>query len=354
MAQFLKHTMAGGLAALLALEVVLQCLPVSSATMTGYHMDPKILTYPPHHRWTVSTGWDLKNAQSLSSNNYGFASQRDFVPGSQAVALIGDSYVEASMLEAAQRPAAQLEQLLGGRPVYAMGGPGSSLLDYAERIRWARQQLGLKDIVVLLERTDALQAICGSGNVHSECLDRHAGAFVSAPQPGAGLLKSVLRHSALAQYLMGQLKLSPQALVSTAFWSPGQLAVTGRSGSRGEISRDPHDAEAEWVDRVIAEFCRRIGTDTDSRLVFVVDMNRGLLAEHRPSGPDGNEYLVRRLREHGLRVIDAAPIFREHATASRLQLAVGPYDGHLNALGVRLLMQQVANVVGAAPDRQGG
>ena len=255
------------------------------------------------------------------------------------------------MLPAAQRPAAQLERLLGMRPVYAMGGPGSSLLDYAERIRWARQQLGLKDIVVLLERTDALQAICGSGNVHSECLDRQSGAFVSVRQPAAGAVKSVLRHSALAQYLMGQLKLSPQALVSTTFWHTGPSSVRGGAGDGPW--HDPHQEQAAAADRIIAEFCRRIGTQADARLVFVVDMNRSLLADHQHATPDGNEYLVHRLRAHGLRVIDAAPIFREHTVASRLQLAVGPYDGHLNALGVELLMRRVAGEIAAAPVRQG-
>ena len=120
-------SLAGLLGVVLSVELMLRALPVSTATMTGYHFDPDLLSYPAGHEWTVSTGWDLRNPQRLRSNNWGFASDRDFIPDRSAIALIGDSYVEASMLDAVQRPAAQLEALLGtGRPVYGLGSPGTN------------------------------------------------------------------------------------------------------------------------------------------------------------------------------------------------------------------------------------
>jgi len=138
-------------------------LPVPTATMRGYYLDPDVLSYPPHHEWQVATGWDLRNPQVLRSNNWGFAARHDFVADPEAVVLIGDSYVEASMLADAERPAAQLERLLGvPRTVYAMGSPGSSLLDYAQRLRLASQRLGARDVVLLIERFDARQSLCGS------------------------------------------------------------------------------------------------------------------------------------------------------------------------------------------------
>ena len=105
-------------------EAACRLLPVSSATLSGYHVDPQILTYPPRHEWTSAFGWDLRNPQRLKSNNFGFVADHDFVRNLNAVALVGDSFVEAGMLAAEDRPAAQLEQRLGaGRPVYALGGP---------------------------------------------------------------------------------------------------------------------------------------------------------------------------------------------------------------------------------------
>ena len=141
----------GLMTVVLLAELVCRVLPVSTATVTGYHLDPLILTYPSGHRFRTATGWDLRNAQTLQANNLGFVSDVDFVPDPQAVALIGDSYVEASMLPSTDRLGPQLQRHLGDRPVYAMGGPGSSLLDYAERIRLGSERLGVRDFVVFLD-----------------------------------------------------------------------------------------------------------------------------------------------------------------------------------------------------------
>ena len=122
MARSLFLWLSGVASLLVLLEAICRVLPVSTSTDTGYYTDPLILTYPARHQWVMSTGWDLRNAQHMQANNLGYAAEHDFVRDERAIALIGDSYVEASMLDIADRPAAQLERQLGTRPVYAMGG----------------------------------------------------------------------------------------------------------------------------------------------------------------------------------------------------------------------------------------
>ena len=56
MGSTLLRWLLGVAALLLACELVFRALPVSTSTETGYHFDPLILTYPPHHAWTSSTG----------------------------------------------------------------------------------------------------------------------------------------------------------------------------------------------------------------------------------------------------------------------------------------------------------
>ncbi|HEY8908237.1 MAG TPA: hypothetical protein VIM63_19650, partial [Rhodoferax sp.] len=205
--------MAGVVSLVLALELLCRVLPVSTSTETGYYTDPVILTYPARHRWIAATGWDLRNAQTLVANNLGYAAHRDFVRDEHAVALIGDSFVEASMLPGADRPGEQLERLLRSRPVYAMGVPGTCLLDYAERIRYAHEQLGVRDFVIVMERGDVKQSLCGSGNNNGPCLDPKTLAPRIETLPPPGTVKRLLRHSALAQYLVSQIRLTPQALL---------------------------------------------------------------------------------------------------------------------------------------------
>lgn len=53
-----------------------------------------------------------------------------------------------------------------------MGGPGSSFLDYAVRLRWAYEEFGVRDFVLFMEQGDLRQALCGSGNVHAACLGK--------------------------------------------------------------------------------------------------------------------------------------------------------------------------------------
>ncbi len=347
MARRVLHVLLGVLVFLLLSEALLRMLPVSSPTDSGYRIDPMVLNYPPRHEWQMSTGWALYNPQRMRANNAGFAAEHDVVPDPQAVALVGDSYVEASMLPLAARPAAQLERSLGGqRRVYAMGGPGSSLLDYAERIRLAHERWGVRDFVVLLERGDVRQALCGSGNVHARCLDRHSLQPRTELQPPPSALKRWLRHSALAQYLVSQLKVDFRRLPAQAF--PELLPAPAGGGQAG--SKWPPGGPQALAEAVASEFFARIGPHVAGRLVLVVDSDRQRLARGQaPDDPD-RDHFIRLARAAGAVVVDAEPLLRQHFGHSSLSLDVGPYDGHLNPLGVELLAQAAARaLLGDAP-----
>lgn len=329
-----------------ATELLLRGLPVSTTTATGYHHDPDLLTYPSGHAWTVSTGWDLRNPQRLHANNWGFAAHRDFVADTEALALIGDSYVEASMLDAEDRPGAQLERMLAGsRSVYAMGSPGTAMLDYAQRIRVASQRFGVRDFVIWMERGDARQSLCGSGNVHSRCLDPQTLEPRVERIPPPGWLKQMLRHSALAQYFAGQLKFRPRAFV-TAVLTRNAPEVPGIApAARDSTARGPSEAavhrERRIIDEVLRRFSAQAGPYLVGRTIVVVDGNRAGAAGDPQSTLFQRAYLLERLRGLGYEVVDLEPVFASHAARSPLSLEVGPYDRHLNALGVAVAMREV-------------
>lgn len=355
----------GVLGTLAALELVLRLLPTSTATLSGYHVHPQILTYPPGHRWTLSTGWDLRNPQWLRANNYGFAAERDFVPDPQAVALIGDSFVEAAMLDAPDRAPEQLaDALKRSRPVYGMGGPGSALLDYAERICFAADRLQVRDFVVLIEASDIRQSLCGSGNVHAPCLDRQTLAPRTELHPAPSLLKRVARHSALAQYLFGQLKASPERLLERAFTRsvPAEPGEAHAASAAAAVPRVPPPevatpAQAAMVRAVGEAFVARAQACVRGQLVLLVDGRR----ENQP--PPVERPIVREVRAErrvfidwmrsrelpGFTVIDADAMYHEFTSNSPLALVVGPYDAHLNRIGLNLLMNSAAQALAAPP-----
>lgn len=335
------YWLAGTLSLLVAVELVLQALPVSSATQTGYHLDPQILTYPPQQEWTTATGWDLRNPQQHRANNAGFLAEHDFVPNPRAVALIGDSFVEASMLPMSERPAAQLERALGDRPVYALGGPGSALLDYAERIRLATTRYEIRDVVILMERTDAHQSLCGSGNIHSSCIDPKTLEARSEKRPAPGLVKSVLRHSALLQYLGGQLKIQPSLLWRQVLAQSQPVEHDRSSDNDAGMRRSPdHTLAAQAF--VAQTFFDRINGLVRGRLIIVIDANRSAIYGGSSEIDPAREQFISIARERGAIVVDSAPLLAANYKERGLKFEVGPYDRHLNTLGISILMSEAA------------
>lgn len=346
--------LAGVLAVLLALEAVFRVLPVSTATLSGYHADPNILGYPPGHTWRVATGWDLRNPHTLRANSLGFASTNEFKPSPTAVALIGDSFVEASMLDEADRPEPQLARALGGTvPVYGMGGPGSALLDYAERIRFAAERLGVRQFVVFMEAGDVRQSLCGSGNVHAACLDRTTLAPRLEHQPPPSLAKRLIRHSALAQYVFSQLKVDAgrlwrQALASSAPpVAPHDAPVNAPPSA---ASPPPSPIREPMVKAVADRFFERIAPHAAERLVFVVDGRRSKAALAEPREAAGEvlrerDRFIELARARGATIVDAEDLYRAHWASSSRSLEVGPYDAHLNRLGIELLMRAAAKAL---------
>jgi hypothetical protein len=226
-----------------------------------------------------------------------------------------------------------------------MGGPGSSLLDYAQRIRWAYETLEIRDFVVMMESTDASQSLCNSGNVHAHCLKPDTLAVTTQRRPPASTLKNMLRESALAQYLNSQIKFDPAGLIKPDFWrtgAPVESAPVAVASTAQPFGLDPRKRVA--IDTAVDVFVREVKGLTGLRLVFAIDMNRRNL-DSDTHLPEEGSYTADLLEEKGFRVVRAGPLFREHQLHSTKRLDVGPHDGHLNAIGVGLLMKASAKAL---------
>lgn len=347
MARTFLAVIAGLLGFVLIAEALCRLLPVSSATKADYYIDPHILSYAPNHRWRYSTGWDLRHAQQLRTNGHGFVSAHAFAHDPHALVLVGDSYVESASLDAIDRPEAQIERALGGqRKVYAMGAAGTALLDYAERIRYAHQHFGSRQFVLLMERSDARQALCGSGNVHSQCLDAATLAPHTETVLPASAVKRLLRESALAQYLMSQLKIVPGRLLHQAFGDTGPpgLGKAALAPARAGAAAQSVRAKAQ-IEAVSQAFFERVMPLASDGLVIVVDADRpALWRGEQPDDPERRQFIAL-ARAAGAIVVDTEPLFSAHFARSRLSLDIGPRDGHLNPLGVGLVAGEIAHAV---------
>lgn len=311
----------------LMLELLFRVLPVSTATLTGYHIDPLILTYPPHHRFTLSEGWALERAHTHRANNYGFLASEDFAPDPAGVAVIGDSYVEANMLQEPDRLSARLAAHAPGIRWWALGGPGSNLLDYAHRAAWATRTLQARRFVFVIESGDIVQARCASGNVHGVCINPASGTLTEQPQAGADMLKRIARESALAQYLFSQLKLS----------AAGLAGIFQHIDAPQQPVRAPESEPLKAIDRAaVTAFLERLNALAPTEAVFVIA---------DPVNPDvhgyGLAHLELAVRNAGYRVVRPGPLFSQHAAQGGLSLRVSPQDGHWNVLANDIVARAV-------------
>jgi hypothetical protein len=323
---------AGGVVAVLVfLEVLFRILPVSTATRSGYYIHPLIITYPAHHCFTIATGWDLRNSQNNCTNNYGFLADRDFVHDPQAIALIGDSFVEANMLPAQLRLGAQLQAKLPNQAVYAMGGPGSSLLDYAERATFAAENFGIRTFVFILERGDVKQAVCGSGNIHGPCLDARTLLPRAEVQAPASALKRVVRESALAQYLFSQIRFDISKVIS----NPLRPVVAKNSSSPKNLSLH----ESLQITNYFLEQLQRI---RGARFIFLIDADRPHLFDTTPDLNQELKALNSAAATVNATVIDPTQAFRKFVADTGTALEVGPHDHHWNASALAILANLIA------------
>lgn len=251
------------------------------------------------------------------------------------------------MLDADARPGAQLQQRLGPtRPVYAMGNPGTSLLDYAERVRYASQRLGVRDFVIFVTKGDVHHCLCGSGNIDGPCLNTKTLQPDTDLRAPASTLKRVVRESAFAQYLFSQLRASPDRLLPALRALPASLLPARAAVPPPDNSKGPAPTDPVVVDLIAKTFLDRVRPHVAGRLVLVIDSP---LPGNPIEPPDmDNQRLGTIAAAQGATVVEMKSAYQAHAAQSRLSLAVGPYDGHLNAIGMGLVADTAARAFRAA------
>ena len=85
---------------LLILEFIFRLLPVSdSLTVNNVNDQNPILHFQPSRKVNIQTGFNFSHFNTKNINNYGYASDNDFLKGGdlekKTIVVVGDSYVEA-------------------------------------------------------------------------------------------------------------------------------------------------------------------------------------------------------------------------------------------------------------------
>lgn len=324
--------LSGCLIVVVVLEGLFRLLPVSTATRTGYYINQNILTYPAKHCFRTSFGWDLRNPQRHCANNYGFIANKDFHYDPDAIVLVGDSFVEANMLPVHQGLAAQIESRLKDKIVFALGGPGSNLLDYSERVQFARKNFGSKVFVIVINRTDVRESICGSGNIHAHCIDANNLLPKIERLHSPSKLKLIFRESSFAQYVFSQIRVNVSNFSSRSFNSSPTL-IKNSERPKASITAE---------ELIIRMFFSRLPAGDGVKYIFVFDPDRSKSDSYEKK-IGYIDLLKNSANKFGVDVIDPESDFIRFKSLNDIALEVSPTDQHWNSEAIKIVANLVAD-----------
>jgi hypothetical protein len=342
---------------LLAAELVLQLLPVSEGTVNRpVDEEHPVLSFEPDDDVVYSRDWNFSLVNHFRINEQGFVNDYDYDadPATPVLAVIGDSYVEATMVPYEETLQGRLEhdarsRYGGGFRVYSFGASGAPLSQYLVYAKHAQDHYNVQSMVFVIIAND-----------FDESMPRYAThpAFHVFNADGSGRYElvlphdyvpvgGVLRHSALVRYLHFHLKVTAAWAKLRGLFARRDAQVRYADNTAADASeRRMHDARAA-VDAFLQLLPTYAGLPSQN-IALVVDGPRGSLYDVQslaelPTGgyfQRARGYLMEQARERGFEVLDMAPyFFAEHRkTGVRFEW---PTDGHWNSEGHRGAYEEV-------------
>lgn len=350
--RFCRALLAGMVAAVLALELLLQCLPVwTSLRFAASDAQTPLSRYLPRQPYVFSRGWAFDNARHGVTNAQGYANSADFRAGAN-VLVIGDSFIESLMLDYPATLQGRLDAALHGG-VYAAASSGDGLADGLENLTHYLPQLRPRMVVLFVEASDVADLLAPASRGHSAFDVSPAGVRLRHVPYAEGAAKRWIARSALLRYLYYNLRLpewldGKMELFKLNLFKPARAAAapgtdTGRSADR--------NAALDWY---LAQV-RRQADASGAAMVFLLDGDRNRLytpAQPRPRWAADRAWFMQAARRRGLAVIDMEPVFARHWQESRERLDFLPQDGHWNGAAHALAARQVLDLLTLLARRQ--
>jgi hypothetical protein len=339
--------MLGAMTAMLVLvvmlELVLRMLPVVSGLHRQTPRSPSASArLLPDSRYTWSIGWDMRNVVQGRTNAMGFVSPHEYTPDKRAVALLGDSYVEAHMLRYDESLAGHLNARWNGLAyAFNFGLSGASLPHYLGIAREMGSQFTFEAAIVVISPGDYAGGFEGKSGLYKwhEDPERHLVKLVPETQRGA--FRQFARELALLRYVRANLKLGSRQLLTTASEACVPQTLSGKDHERLATYLDALQRALRLPpDKVVLVF-----NSPTSHIYERVDRNREA-SEHCPDLDANARAELRQLAAlRGMRIVDVAQVLESHYRAHRRQLDFRPLDGHWNGLAAGAVANAIVHAL---------
>jgi hypothetical protein len=336
----------GVVVSLAGLEVMMRLLPVH----TGFRIAPVTAQAPvahlmPDEPFTFSTGWNFENVNRGRINNAGFVNDQDYrkQDPKPLLAVVGDSYIEARMMPYGETLQGRLaEALRNDVRVYSFAAGGAPMSQYLIWARHAVREYGARALIINVVLNDFDESYLAYRKspvywVYDAGADGELRLrFFEYRQ---STLRVVLSHSALARYLMINLKLE-HFIATLPLWPAAPAPQASAAGTQTSTSRadDPEAQRTRISLAVIDAFFRdlkaMVGLPTD-RVLLLMD---GFHYPATAAAAAGSYY--DRMRKaflakaaglgYGLVDLDSQFFARYRTTGETFEV---PDDGHWNATG---------------------
>jgi hypothetical protein len=317
-------------------EAALHALPYS----TGYGASQVDSDHPighgtPDFGYTYSRDWSFHLANSGRLNNEGFRASRDYQPDPQALAVVGNSFVQAD----AVLPASAMTERIGAllqRSAFAVGGDGFSIADYAVAARWAIDRFEVHTVLVLLTTEDLIHScVPRSGQYYLSMHNRQI-ALEQVPRPPPSPLKQLLNRSSLFRYLFDNLHAPDNWVRGWRRTEPTAQPAAPSPAPRGCATAEFQNAASGYLLNSFRQMSQR----DSARIVFILApdyrQRHAVFGVYR----DVDAFADRALQE-GFEVIRLKAAF-EAAERAGMSVDLVPIDRHWSAAGNEVAARAVA------------
>ena len=329
---------------LTGLELALRLLPVQNGLAAG---DPSA-DWPTHRlianvHYTFSDAWDLRNVHRGVTNNMGYVAPFPYVPGSEAIAVVGNSFIEALMDRYQDTLQGQLARQTEDPPaILNFGISGASLPDYVGLGPIVSRHFDVQWVVILVVGGDFVKGFTPQAGLFGWRAGETPPVELRPDHVRTAAVRLV-RSLALVRYIRGNLEFDLRHFLNTSVSGAPQACV--REGLQ------PGDAA------LVTAFAERLPAAyglPPSRVILVFDSDRVELYRSRGTRTvspcptrDGVALhaLAAAAASRGEHVIDMAPIFAAYYRGSGRRLDYSPIDYHWNAAAHALAAAEVARVI---------